>query len=146
MTRFAVLASLATAVLVGHPNAAHAHQNPEDFAARCVAKAEQSLARVRNAIADDLHRCLPAIRRAKAAGNRPLAIRLARECVDSINGTTRAGHNFVRGLCTRCVDHLLSIGEFRLAARVRAACGDILDAIEAAGERGRNAVREALYS
>ena len=143
MTRFAVLAAIATAVLA-QPNQAQAHQTPEDFAARCVAKAEQSLDRVQNAIAEDLARCLPAIRAAKAAGNQTLANRIGRQCVDSINATTRAGHDYVTDLCTRCVNHLLSIGEVQLAGRVRAACGDILDAIEAAGERGRRAVRQAL--
>lgn len=146
MKQLIALAALAAVIVCSDAKHAQAHQGPEDLAAECAQAIRTSVTRVRSALADDVSRCVPLIKRLKEAGNIVEARIVARRCVNSINGTTRTGYSYVRELCERCVNRLLDLGAPDLAERIRGLCADALDDIEQAGNRARNAVTDALNS
>lgn len=142
MTRLVALFTLTAAICL--PATARAHTDPEDVARRCVHRVDQILERCENAAAQETQDCLQAIRRYLNAGRRDLAIRTARECVNSARERTRRCTQEVRDVCTECIDWLLLHGADRLAARVRRVCADAIEQLEMMLERQENAIREAL--
>ncbi|MFK7819686.1 MAG: hypothetical protein AB8G99_13285 [Planctomycetaceae bacterium] len=143
MKHLATLAALTVAILGSECQVACA-QGADDIAAECVKVVRTTVARVNNALGDDVQRCVAAIEGHKANGDMAKARRVARRCIKRINRTTRAGHNSVREVCERCINALMDLGELELAGRLRNVCADALERIEDSGERARAAIRNAL--
>jgi hypothetical protein len=143
MKHLATLAALTIAILGSETQVACA-QGADDIAAECAEIVRTTVARVNNSLGDDVQRCVAAIEGHKANGDMAAAIVVARRCVNRVNGTTRAGHSYVKDVCERCINALMDLGEFELAGRLRNICADALDRIEESGQRARNAIRNAL--
>lgn len=146
MRHFAALAVVTASIVCTQSQSAQAEGGPEDIAAECAELVNSAIARLNNALADDVQRCVAAIRKHKANGEFAQARRVARQCIKRINKKTRAAHNYVKEVCTRCINALLDLGAFDLAERLRNFCADSLDDVEQSGKRARQAVKSALNS
>ncbi len=143
MRRFAAMAILTTSAFCLPTQPAQAEG---DLVKECAQLVRSAVTRLNDALGNDVERCVHAIRRAKAAGETEKAHRIARHCIRRINSETRAAHEYVQEVCTRCVNALLDMGEVEAAERFRNFCADQLDSIERSGRRARHAIRDALNS
>lgn len=128
-------------------NAATANApSPEEIAAGCVAKVRHTVERCTNATATETQQCVATIRRLIAGGHEAAARRVAHACIASLTNRTENCVARVKGICERCIEFLLDIGEPRLAHRVAGVCHDAVDKLRSNLQRAKGAIRRALGS
>lgn len=111
---------------------------------RCIVAIREDVSRCQNAVADELHECLPRIRRLVAAGNQERATAVARGCAEKVKGITERCDNHLTRVCRYCVDELLDMGEIELAREIQQLCVSALDRMESLENRAVNAIQGAL--
>tara|TARA_R110001592_G_scaffold359790_1_gene667058 strand:- start:69214 stop:69648 length:435 start_codon:yes stop_codon:yes gene_type:complete len=123
-----------------------AHTAPDDLAARCVAKVDQTIDRCESAAADETTECLQQIRRLLADGQEQAARRVAADCIDSATERAEKCAKYIKRLCNACIDELVNLGATQLARRVNQVCEDAISDIRLILQREKNTIQNAFDS
>lgn len=123
-----------------------AHTAPDDLAARCVAKVDQTIDRCESAAADETAECLHQIRRLLADGQEQAARRVATNCIESATERAEKCAKYMKRLCNECIDQLVNLGATEMARRVNQVCEDAILDIRLILQREKNAIQNAIDS